>query len=78
MVDFILMYILGFAMFVVWTKYFWAPKPKNQETIIKSVTDPASVKLKDAIPLFLISVLLLLLIIILIVNLIVLIFKKVF
>ena len=78
MIDFTLMYVLGFAMFIVWTKYFWASVPKNQETIVKAITDPESVQIKDAIPLIAMTLLSAIFVIILIVNFASLIFSKIF
>ena len=78
MIDFTLMYVLGFAMFIVWTKYFWASVPKNQETIVKAITDPESVQIKDAIPLIAMTLLSAIFVIILIVNFVSFIFSKIF
>ena len=78
MIDFTLMYVLGFAMFIVWTKYFWASVPKNQENIVKAITDPESVQIKDVIPLIAMTLLSAIFVIILIVNFVSLIFSKIF
>ena len=78
MIDFTLMYVLGFAMFIVWTKYFWASVPKNQENIVKAITDPESVQIKDVIPLIAMTLLSAIFVIILIVNFVLLIFSKIF
>lgn len=48
MIDFIIMYILVFAMVCVWTTFFWFPK--NQEKIIKGLNDPEHTKFRDVIP----------------------------
>lgn len=73
MIDFVIMYILAFAMVCVWTTFFWFPK--NQEKLINGFNDPENTKFRDVIPAMIILAMLVGLIIILVFSLIVFIFS---
>ncbi len=78
MLDFTIFYLLGYAMFCVWVKFFWAQNQKNKDIIIKALTDPESLQIKDVIPLIAITLLFAIFVIILIINFVLLIFSKIF